>query len=111
MHPSFFTNRFFAGMPLEVLEPLRIKEIRLPGDTVIFEEGASGSTLLLVAEGRVQISISGNRGKEEILSTICPDDFFGELAVLDRGLRSASATTLEPTLLGEIDRPTLDRLM
>jgi signal transduction histidine kinase len=111
MHRSFFSNRFFSGMPLEVLEPLRIKEIHLPAGTVIFEEGSSGSTLLLVGEGRVKISISGNRGKEEILSTICPDDFFGELAVLDRGLRSASATTLEPTLLGEIDRRTLDRLM
>ena len=66
---------------------------------------------MLVGKGRVQISKVGRKGKQEVLSILEANDFFGELAVIDHGPRSATATALDRSLIGEIDRPALDRLM
>jgi signal transduction histidine kinase len=111
MNPVFFTNRLFAGLSPEVLVSVPIREIEYPTGADIFQEGSAGSTVLLVGRGRVQISKLGRKGKPEILTILEPNDFFGELAVLDYGPRSATATAVEKTFLGELDRKTLDELM
>jgi signal transduction histidine kinase len=66
---------------------------------------------MLVGRGRVQISKSGRQGQQESLATIERDDFFGEFAMIDHGPRSACATALEPSLIGEIDQKTFNQLM
>lgn len=111
MNEAFLSNRLFEGLSSEVLRSVDIREIEYePGD-VIFDEGTTGSTLMLVGHGRVQISKTGRQGLQETLATIEPNDFFGELAVIDRGPRSARAIALEPVLLGEVDDKTFTRLM
>ena len=111
MNDAFLSNRLFEGLTPEVLRSVAIQEMEYqPGD-LIFDEGTSGSTLMLVGSGRVQISKTGRQGLQETLATIEKNDFFGELAVLDHGPRSARAIALEPTLLGEVDHKTFTRLM
>jgi signal transduction histidine kinase len=111
MNEAFLSNRLFEGLSPEVLRSVDIHEIEYePGD-VIFDEGTTGSTLMLVGHGRVQISKIGRQGLQETLATIEPNDFFGELAVIDRGPRSARAIAMEPVLLGEVDDKTFTRLM
>lgn len=111
MNEAFLTNRLFEGLPWEAFRGVEIREREYqPGD-VIFEEGAKGSTLMLVGRGLVQISKAGRQGLQETLATIGPNDFFGELAVIDRGPRSARAIAMEPTLLGEVDHDTFTLLM
>src|SRR5260370_42418226 len=61
--------------------------------------------------GLVQISKAGRQGQQEVLSLIEANDFFGELAILDRGPRSATAMALKHTVIGEIDRSAFDVLM
>jgi signal transduction histidine kinase len=111
MNPVFFNNRLFAGLSPEVLSSVPIREMEYPNGAEIFRENSIGSTMMLVGQGRVQISKIGRKGKPEILTILEPNDFFGELAVLDFGPRSASATAVEKTFLGELDRTTLDELM
>ena len=111
MNDAFLSNRLFEGLTPEVLRSVAIQEMEYqPGD-LIFDEGTSGSTLMLVGSGRVQISKTGRQGLQETLATIEKNDFFGELAVIDHGPRSARAIALEPTLLGEVDHKTFTRLM
>src|ERR1700738_1882547 len=111
MNEAFLSNRLFEGLTPKVLRSVAIQEVEYqPGD-VIFEEGTSGSTLMLVGRGRVQISKTGRQGLQETLATIERNDFFGELAVIDRGPRSARAIALEPTLVGEVDHKTVTHLM
>jgi signal transduction histidine kinase len=111
MNEAFLSNRLFEGLSPEVLRSVDIQEVEYePGD-VIFDEGTAGSTLMLVGRGRVQISKTGRQGLQETLATIEPNDFFGELAVIDRGPRSARAIALEPVLVGEVDHKTFTRLM
>src|SRR5262249_14498934 len=65
-----------------------------------------GSFLYVVEEGRVKIAMSSTKGREVILALMGPGDFFGELALLDGGERSADATVVEDCsllLLGRAD--------
>jgi CRP-like cAMP-binding protein len=57
---------------------------------VIFEEGSSGRELFVVLDGNVEISrISG--GRKTIIVTLGKGEFFGEMAVIDGSVRSATA--------------------
>jgi signal transduction histidine kinase len=111
MNGVFLSNRLFEGLAPDVLRSVGVRELECqPGD-LIFEEGAPGSSLMLVGRGRVQISKTGRQGLQEILATIEENDFFGELSVIDRGTRSARAIAMEPTLLGELDDNAFKALM
>ena len=111
MNEAFIANRLFEGLEPDILRGITIREIELEPGTVIFDEGASGTSLMLVGRGRVQISKLGRKGQQEHLATIERNDFFGELALIDHGPRSANAISLEPTLLGEIDQPIFNHLL
>ncbi|MCZ2111270.1 MAG: Crp/Fnr family transcriptional regulator [Dehalococcoidia bacterium] len=67
-----------------------------PG-TVIFYEGEPGDALHVVYDGRVRISTLSGGGAEATLALVGKGDFFGEFALLDGGLRSATATAVVST--------------
>lgn len=62
----------------------------LPG-TRIVEEGAPGYAFFIVEKGTAAVT-SG----ESQLCTLGPGDFFGEIAVLGEGLRTAAVTATSP---------------
>lgn len=66
---------------------------------IIFHAGDPGETLLIVVEGLVKIFVRSETGDELVLATLGTGRTFGDLAIFDRGPRSASAQALEPTLL------------
>jgi len=70
----------------------------------IFRQQDSGSTLMAVISGRVRISRLSAAGKEVVFSILAPGTFFGEIALLDGGRRSADATALGNTELILLDR-------
>ena len=111
MNEAFLSNCLFEGLPLETFRAVQIREREYQPGEVIFEEGAAGSTLMLVGRGLVRISKAGRQGLQEPLATIGANNFFGELAVIDHRPRSARAIALEPTLLGEVDHRTFTLLM
>jgi CRP/FNR family transcriptional regulator, cyclic AMP receptor protein len=63
------------------------------GDT-IFNEHDRGDALYILEEGTVRIWVMDEDVSEVTLAELKPGDFFGELAVLDRGERSSSATAI-----------------
>src|SRR5947207_2217156 len=63
------------------------------GDT-IFHEHDRGDALYILEAGTVRIWVFDDDVKEVTLAQLKPGDFFGELAVLDRGERSSSATAV-----------------
>src|ERR1044071_7444770 len=68
------------------------------GDT-IFNEHDRGDSLYVVETGAVRIWVFDEDVKEVTLAELKPGDFFGELAVLNRGERSSSATAIVDTHL------------
>jgi len=67
-----------------------------PKNTIILSEGDDTDTLYVIVSGRIKVFLSDDAGKEVILRTQGPGDYFGEIA-LDGRPRSASVMTLEPS--------------
>jgi len=67
-----------------------------PKNTIIVSEGDRTDSLYVILEGRVKVYVSDDAGRDVVLLTQGPGEYFGEL-VLDEGPRSASVMTLEPS--------------
>jgi CRP/FNR family cyclic AMP-dependent transcriptional regulator len=65
-----------------------------PKNTVILSEGDRTDSLYVVLSGSVKFFLSDASGREVVLGTAGPGEYFGEM-VLDEGPRSASVLTLE----------------
>lgn len=64
--------------------------------TVLAREGEAGVGFFLILEGTAEVTIGGKRR-----TTLGPEEFFGEVALLDGGPRSATVTaTSDVELLG-----------
>ncbi len=70
---------------------------------LIFKDGDPGQTMFIILEGKVEISkVLGDQ--KTTLATLDKGSIFGEMAIIDREPRSATATTLSDTLMLEISR-------
>lgn len=70
------------------------KEVVHKEGTVIAREGERGVGLFLILEGQCSITIGG-----KTKAKLGPGDFFGEVALLDGGPRTATVTALSPVKL------------
>lgn len=84
----------------------RAVERRFRKGQLIFHQGDAGEALFVITEGTVKVFVTSEEGDEMLLVTLGPPEIFGELALLDGGLRSASAEALEDTSLLVVTRPT-----
>jgi CRP/FNR family transcriptional regulator, cyclic AMP receptor protein len=91
------------GAPFWSLPPQHLKALAeqgtvkaFPKNTVIVSEGDRSDTLFIVQTGKVKVYLADEDGKELLLSTHGPGEYFGEM-ILDDGPRSASVMTLEPS--------------
>lgn len=70
---------------------------------VIFKDGDPGQTMFIILEGKVEITkLLGDQ--KTVLATLDKGSIFGEMAIIDREPRSATATTLSDTTMLEISR-------
>ena len=76
-----------------------VDQVNFKAGDVIFNEHDRGDSLYVVETGSVRIWVIDEDVKEVTLAELKPGDFFGELAVLDRGERSSSATAIVDTHL------------
>jgi CRP/FNR family transcriptional regulator, cyclic AMP receptor protein len=73
-----------------------VKDIDHPANTVIAREGDPGVGLFIIVEGEADVTIGGQKK-----ASLSPGDFFGEIALLDGGPRTATVTaTADMKLLG-----------
>ena len=63
----------------------------------IFHKDEPGESLFIIWEGSVRIYLPSPQGADLTLAVLGAGDFFGDLALLDGGPRSASATALQET--------------
>ncbi|MBT5707756.1 MAG: cyclic nucleotide-binding domain-containing protein, partial [Verrucomicrobia bacterium] len=78
---------------------------------IIFREGDSGDGIYVVAEGTVLISALLNGETRCDLSRLTKGDFFGEMAVIDSGPRSATASAGESTVVFFVRRDEILKLL
>jgi voltage-gated potassium channel len=94
------TTEDLAGIPLfEALEPADRESIapwfevqEVSAGVKLAGEGASGYSFYVLLDGSVTVSIDGAE-----VRTLGAGDFFGELAILGDGRRTATVTTTSPS--------------
>ena len=79
-----------------------VAQVNYAAGETIFNEHDLGDGLYVVETGSVRIWVMDEDVSEVTLAELKPGDFFGELAVLDRGERSSSATALTDTHLHKL---------
>src|SRR5919198_1308423 len=79
----------FAGVRRRELKRLadRMSERTFTEGEVAVEEGRGGAGFWLIQDGSATVSIGG-----QIVRTLGPGDYFGEIALLDDGPRTATVT-------------------
>jgi CRP/FNR family cyclic AMP-dependent transcriptional regulator len=91
------------GAPIEVLERVPLfaglnrrevrqiarlfKERRFSEGETVAREGSGGAAFFLIDSGEASVSVGGNKRR-----TLKPGDYFGEIALIDEGARSATVT-------------------
>lgn len=70
------------------------KEVSHREGTVVAREGERGVGLFLILEGQAKVTIGG-----KTKAKLGPGDFFGEVALLDGGPRTATVTAVTPVRL------------
>lgn len=75
---------------LAEIAPL-VDEESLESGTVLTVEGQPGKQAFLIVEGEAAVSVGG-----ELLATVGPGQFVGEMSLLDHGPCSASVTAISP---------------
>jgi CRP-like cAMP-binding protein len=61
---------------------------------ILAKEGTPGREFFVIAQGKAKVTIEG-----EEVAVLGEGDFFGEMALLDQGTRSASVTATSPMVL------------
>ena len=65
----------------------QMKERRFSEGNPMTSEGAGGAGFFVITEGNATVSVGG-----EIRTTLGPGDYFGEIALIDEGTRTATIT-------------------
>ncbi|MGE0059185.1 MAG: Crp/Fnr family transcriptional regulator [Dehalococcoidia bacterium] len=81
---------------LERLAKVTVSRDFEAGD-VIVREGELGVAFYTIAKGKVEVVRGLGTGNEQVLATMGEGDFFGEMALFDNEVRSASVRAAEPT--------------
>lgn len=87
-----------------------VSELKLAQGEKAFCQGDQGDELFLVRRGAVQVMLPLEGGKRHHLATIGQGGFFGELAFLDRGIRSADVEAKAPADLYVLSRARFNEL-
>lgn len=84
----------------EIDELLKIASIeKYPAGAGVFSEGAPGSSLFVVASGKVKIFRNLSDGSVVDITNFSENEFFGEMSFMDNQARSANAVALNDTVL------------
>lgn len=105
---SFFSNmsdsdlRRIAGI---------MTEKHYDAGAVIIEEKTEAERFFIIRKGKIEISKCFEGGDKAVLSIQSDGGFFGEMAILDEGRRSATVSAVEPTDVLEIHKDDFDALL
>jgi CRP/FNR family cyclic AMP-dependent transcriptional regulator len=103
----------FQGLSPEELEALAASSTSrsFPKNTVVIHENDPADSLFVIESGKVKVYCSDKNGKEFIMNTQGPGDYFGELALLDDSTRSASVRTVEKSSFCIIYKEDFNRVL
>lgn len=107
------THSLFADLDEKQLEEISIRFQRrtfAPGVT-LFHQDMPGTMMYMIESGSVRVISIGRTGQELTLNVLGPGEIFGELSILDGEHRSATALTLDHTVVWLVSGADLKEFM
>ncbi|UCD23024.1 MAG: Crp/Fnr family transcriptional regulator [Gemmatimonadota bacterium] len=103
----------FAELSEEQIQRITVitRKKKYPKNSVIVFENDPGDSLYVVDSGQVKVVLTGEDGREVILSVLSEGDFFGEMALIDDMPRSANVIAMEESRLIVIYRDDFHRVL
>lgn len=99
----------FSDLPkrafVELLVKMKMHQLRR--GAIVIAEGEAGDSFYVVASGLLSVSRAGSEGKEVRLAQLGEGAFFGEMAMLQDGVRTATVRVEEDAQVFEISRELL----
>jgi len=83
--------------------------VRYPRASVVFAQGSPANSVFYIQQGGVMLSVLSRRGREAIVATLAPGDFFGEGCLAGQPLRMGTATALVPTTVLRVRKAAMMR--
>jgi CRP/FNR family transcriptional regulator, cyclic AMP receptor protein len=98
----------FARFDRKHLERLGMltEEVDVPAGKVLIRQGELGDDMMIIVSGTVEVERDGAR-----VNRLGPGEFFGEIALIDRGPRTATVTADTPCRLLDINHRDFHALM
>jgi CRP-like cAMP-binding protein len=105
---SFFSD--MSDYDLQQIAEITEEKTYAKGEAII-EERTSAERFFIIYRGKIEITKQFEDGEQFVLAVHSDGDFFGEMALLDEGPRSATARAVEPTTVLEITRSNFETLL
>lgn len=111
--PLLANSALFEGLSERALKRIMsaARRVRYDAGQILFFQHDPGDAIYMMEWGSIEISVMAANGKKLALNIMRQGDVFGEIAVLDGGARTATATVLEPATLLRITRANVISLM
>ena len=84
--------------------------VRLSGGTTVFRQGDPGGSMYVIRAGKVRV-LKEAHGRQRVVMTLGPGDFFGEMAVVMGRPRTATAEVLEEAELLKVPAAKLEEMV
>ena len=96
----------FRGMTKEDIDSIASNTVirQFPKNTVIVSQGDHTDSFYVILQGKVDVFLQNDKGKEIIINTLGECEAFGVLAPLGKIPRQASIITTEDSIFGIISR-------
>lgn len=104
-----FFSEVLNGTELDTLADNAYELTAGPG-TAIIRESDVGSSMIVIVDGSVAVSISDENGRSDI-ATLGKGDFVGEMSLMTGAPRAATVTAETPVVALEIDRSAIRPLL
>jgi CRP/FNR family transcriptional regulator, cyclic AMP receptor protein len=83
---------------------------RMSPQRILCKQGEAGDSAYLILQGEARVSYTSG-GKETVLAKLEAGDYFGEVCLVEPGIRSADVTTTRECQLLKLTHPAFQEIM
>jgi CRP/FNR family transcriptional regulator, cyclic AMP receptor protein len=82
-----------------------------PKKHTIFSQGDAAEAVFYIQSGKVKLTVVSQQGKEAVVAILEQGAFFGESCLAGQGIRTATATAVEDSIIVRIDKDAMIRVL
>jgi CRP-like cAMP-binding protein len=85
--------------------------LEVPAKQVVFSQGEPADAVFYILKGKIRITVLSRQGKEAVIATLGPNDFFGEGCLAGQRLRLATAMATTDASVMRLDKKAIIGLL